>query len=399
MLSAQERWGGMAGYSTVTDGTAKEGIGDGALGVPVDDPCQITLTFNGEAAEYFRLWVVQTLLCIVTLGLYSPWAKVRKARWFAQHTLLLGHRFDYHGRPGPILVGRLVALVLVVLWTNAFDFSFGLGVATLVMVALIGPYLFGSAQRFRLANTSWRGMRFDFQAQRRDLYRIGLPAIVLWGSGGLLAGLGASNRVLVGSALLLALLAPFFHARLKRLQHAQATFAGRRFRCSVKVESFYGLYLKALGVLAASGLIGMGLFTIGVGIVREAERSPQFSFGSVLSGLFVALFAWLLTWPYWASRVQRMVWGRTRWGPVRFRGTLSAKRLWAVVLGGPLLTLVTAGLAWPFLAVWVARARVESLQVFASKPLSQLDLVSEVAPAVGATGDAAADLFGLDLGW
>lgn len=40
-----------------------------------------TLRFTGTGAEYFRIWVVHLLLTLLTLGLYSAWAKVRKARW------------------------------------------------------------------------------------------------------------------------------------------------------------------------------------------------------------------------------------------------------------------------------------------------------------------------------
>ena len=38
------------------------------------------LTFDGPAAEYFRIWIVNLLLTLLSLGVYSAWAKVRKAR-------------------------------------------------------------------------------------------------------------------------------------------------------------------------------------------------------------------------------------------------------------------------------------------------------------------------------
>lgn len=36
------------------------------------------LTFTGTGAEYFGIWIVNLLLTIVTLGIYSSWAKVRR---------------------------------------------------------------------------------------------------------------------------------------------------------------------------------------------------------------------------------------------------------------------------------------------------------------------------------
>lgn len=37
--------------------------------------------FTGNGREYFRIWIVNTLLTILTLGIYSAWAKVRKKRY------------------------------------------------------------------------------------------------------------------------------------------------------------------------------------------------------------------------------------------------------------------------------------------------------------------------------
>jgi hypothetical protein len=42
--------------------------------------------FRGEAREYFRIWIVNLALGIVTLGVYSAWAKVRSERYFYGNT-------------------------------------------------------------------------------------------------------------------------------------------------------------------------------------------------------------------------------------------------------------------------------------------------------------------------
>ena len=78
--------------------------------------------FTGRGAEYFRLWAVNLLFTLLTLGVYSAWAKVRKARYFRQNTRLDGHVFDFHGRPVAIFRGRLIALVLFGAYSWAFNF-------------------------------------------------------------------------------------------------------------------------------------------------------------------------------------------------------------------------------------------------------------------------------------
>ena len=36
--------------------------------------------FTGSGGEYFRVWIVNVLLTIVTLSLYTPWARRRTAQ-------------------------------------------------------------------------------------------------------------------------------------------------------------------------------------------------------------------------------------------------------------------------------------------------------------------------------
>src|SRR6218665_2252126 len=45
------------------------------------------LAFTGGTGAYFRVWIVNLLLCCVTLGLYTPWARQRTAQYFYRHTL------------------------------------------------------------------------------------------------------------------------------------------------------------------------------------------------------------------------------------------------------------------------------------------------------------------------
>src|SRR5262249_53609098 len=118
--------------------------------------------FTGRGAEYFRLWVVNLLFTLLTFGVYSAWAKVRKARYFRQNTRLDGHVFDFHGRPGAIFRGRLIALVLFAAYSWSFDFSRIAGLVTAALLCVSGPWLFLRAQQFLLANTSYRGLRFGF---------------------------------------------------------------------------------------------------------------------------------------------------------------------------------------------------------------------------------------------
>jgi uncharacterized membrane protein YjgN (DUF898 family) len=143
--------------------------------------------FTGRGGEYFRIWAVNLLLTLATLGIYSAWAKVRKTRYFWQNTRLNGHVFDFHGRALPILRGRVVALALLLAYTWSFEFSRTAGLATVALLLAIGPWLFVKAQQFKFGNTSWHGLRFGFVATPRQGYRTVVPVLVLWLSGAVVA--------------------------------------------------------------------------------------------------------------------------------------------------------------------------------------------------------------------
>src|ERR1051326_346313 len=76
--------------------------------LPVETPTAHTarFVFHGDAREYFRIWIVNALLSVCTLGIFSAWASVRTRRYLRGNTELLGHRFDYTADPRGILTGR-----------------------------------------------------------------------------------------------------------------------------------------------------------------------------------------------------------------------------------------------------------------------------------------------------
>ena len=62
-------------------------------------PQEMPFEFKGTASQYFGIWIVNLLLTIITLGIYTPWAKVRTKRYFYGNTLLDGSPFDYLASP------------------------------------------------------------------------------------------------------------------------------------------------------------------------------------------------------------------------------------------------------------------------------------------------------------
>ena len=363
------------------------------------------MRFSGIGSEYFRIWVVNMLLTLLTLGIYSAWAKVRKARYFLQNTQLDGHAFDYHGDPKAILLGRVVALALLLCYSFAFDVSRAAGVVMVVVMCAIGPWLFMRAQRFRLANTSWRGLRFGFDARPREAYRVVLLPLVIWFSSGLTAAFVGTTRdfeytagAMAAAVVLTLVLTPWMHHRLKSYQHARAYYGNQAFAFVAATRSFYAIYGIAVLLMIVGALLGFGMIVAWTWVgaptpyVSDESRAMAFIVGGVLG-----LCVFLIAWPYFAARMQKVVWRHTRLGDVRFRTRIDASPLAKLTLRNVLLTLVTLGLYWPFAAVALARYRVECMSIESPRPLGELAHATHAAPGAAA-GDAVLDTFGLDIG-
>jgi uncharacterized membrane protein YjgN (DUF898 family) len=368
-----------------------------ATGTVVTMPLNTHLVFTGTGAEYFRIWIVHTLLTLLTLGVYSAWAKVRKERWFAQHTLLLGDAFDYHGQPRRILLGRAIMLAFLIAYTAAVGWSPTAAVVVIGVLLVMGPALYGAAQRFRLANTSWRGLRFGFEASAPRVYAVGVPFVLVWTSSTLWEGMNGSPLALGAISLASGLAWPAVHAALKTVQHRSARYGEQGFVFQPATGAFYRLYITTglVGVVggAIGGLLG-GMLAAGLAFSRGADYGP---YATIVYRLAPIVLGYVAAGPFFMARLQQIVWSRTSCGPLRLGSTIRPGRLRMLMLGNVLLVVLTAGLYWPFAAVAIARYRVDSITVESHGPLPVIS--AQRRGSRNALGDAAADLFGLDLGW
>ncbi|MBI5005487.1 MAG: DUF898 domain-containing protein [Nitrosomonadales bacterium] len=332
--------------------------------------------FTGKGWEYFRIWIVNLLLTIVTLGIYSAWAKVRRLQYFYRNTRLDGGSFEYHGTPMAILKGRLIAFGLLIGYNAAFEFDPMIGLAVGGLLALVMPWMLMRSLCFKLYNSSYRGLRFGFAGSSRGAYR----AFLLYP---LLAG------------LTLYLLAPLAHQRIKQYQFDNSRFGNTAFRFGASPRGFYILYLSALAVMVGSVLLAIALaMMLGSG----ASGPAGFAAGFMLAGPFlmlIMLVAMLVVTSLFSAYMQNLVWGNTELGPHRFFSQVSARRLLWVRVSNFIGIALTLGLFTPFAAVRMARLQLESMGLAISGDLS--GFVADQQQQATAAGQEAAEMFDVDI--
>lgn len=376
---------------------------------PTGQVHQLSIEFTGSGSEYFRIWIVNLLLMLVTFGIYYPWAKVRRLRYFHANTLVGGEPLGFHADPKKLLKGYFLVGVMFALYSAAGKFSALAGFLAFVIVVAISPALLKSSMQFRLANTSWRGLRFRFKGSVGGAYRavvpLFVPSLVI-----LAAVVGVVNPgkpptwylATLGIVFIVTLAVfPWLLWNLKQYQHNHYALASLQTTFKATLGSFYGLFFKALGVV----LLPIGVvIAVAVAAVFSGHASPRamltpgMIFFLVIASFLVSASTVIMAKPYFTSRLQNLVWTRTGNTTLRFVSELRLGSLLWLTVKNWLLVVLTFGLYWPFAAIAVTRLRLEAVTV-----KTRIDpelLVSQIQSAEGeAAGDAAGDLFGLDIGF
>lgn len=365
---------------------------------------QLGIRFVGSGSEYFRIWIVNLLLTLVTLGLYYPFAKTRRLKYFYGATEVGGHPLSFHGRPWAMFRGYLVAMLLFIVYSAAGYVSPVVGVVALAALVLLWPLLWHSSLRFRLANTGWRGLRMRFTGTRGGAYKaLLLPGTLLVILFGILAAVGQTplnrleNRALFHALwltylALFVLMPPYGLWLVKRYQHGHLALADERSAFDVRPGKFFGLYALTFLIGLLMGVVFVVLLLLG---------SRVFSALPTWMMVALALIAYLLVLcvvgGYFMAQLQNLVWNGTRSPGLAFRSALPASALIKLWFKNWLLTLLTVGLYHPYAKVASARLRLEAVTLLATLNVDEL-MAAQDANAATATGDAAGDLFGLDFG-
>ncbi len=368
-----------------------------------------TIAFTGSGSEYFRIWIVNLLLTLVTVGIYFPFAKVRRLRYFYGNTVVDGHPMAFHGKPMAMLRGYALMTLLFMLYAGVSNLSPWAGIAVVVLLVGVWPRLFRASMQFRMANTSWRGIRFRFLGDVKDAYVAFAPLMVLSAVfliGGLFQQTDESNTAPVWLQLVLglgstvaSLAFPYGMWKVKQYQHTGYEYAGERSRFIPGAGSYYRIGFEA-GALAIGCFVVAGILVAVVAGMGMAVLANKLQTGAPLAIAMVVLayvsFITIMQ-TFYAARMQNLIWNGTYTPLVQCQSELKFRQLFAVNLKNWALVVCTLGLYWPFAAVAAARLRLEAVHLQISPAF---DAVVATPPSAmdNAVGEAAGDLFGIDFG-
>ena len=330
-------------------------------------------SFTGSGLDYFKLWIVNLLMTIVTVGLYSPWATVRNKQYLYNSTQFDNESFAYLATPMQVLKGRAIAFCLFILYLLLTTVSPNAAGFLFLILAALGPLMVHLSMRFNLRNTSYRHVRFGYSGS-------------------------------IGKAYLLFALYPFlsiftlglaFPAVLKLQQEYLAShikWGNRQFSAQLSYKTFYGAFAIYFGGMIAV-FIAFAMFGFLFGVPQtDASWAPHFGFvfGLISYGAFFLLVfvtQGIVTRHIYNSVVLDDVTVKSTLEPLTF-GWLNITNIVAIVL--------TVGLAYPWAKVRMLNYKLTTLST--DDPTSLIDTVTEQQDSPSAVAEEVSNAFHLDAG-
>lgn len=371
------------------------------------DPVENRFRFTGTGAEYFAIWIVNLLLSIITLGIYSAWAKVRREQYFHRNTLLDDQPFEYTGDPVRILIGRIVALVVIGAGTALQEVNVTLALAVTAVFFLIFPWVVVRSLRFRARNTRYRNLAFSFTGTTWDaikayfwIYVALLPVVVamtvmypelqaLEANPEMAKSPGFTNSMLMlagaglASVVLFLVLWPAYQCHVRAFLHRHIRYGNAQGGFDAPVSAFYGAVFRTFGVgLLTLVLIGIIVF------VAQTVNQPWL--------MLLAYPVLFLPQAAYTVHLTNVAYDHASIGGNGFAADLRVAPMAWLLFTNLLLLVVTLGLAWPWIKVRLARYRLEHTSLFLV-PGTVDAILGEVQKNPSALGEEAAEFLDFDI--
>ena len=331
--------------------------------------------FHGTTGEFFKIWIVNIMLSIVTLGIYSAWAKVRTRQYFYSNTLLMKTPFDYLANPVKILKGRLVAFAVILIYSFSPMISPMLQLAIMILVIPLFPWIIIKALKFNLYNSAYRNIRFHFSAEylKALWVFIGLPILI---------------------AFSLGLAYPYFAKERKKFIIDNSAYGTSQFELSATTSQFYSIYMKTSGVtLLTFVLIAVFSYAFQL-LVSFQENDVRFILPALMLLLFVPFL--VIVYGYLYTALANLVINHTHLKQYQFESYLETATMCWLYFSNTLAIIFSLGLLIPWAMIRTARYRISCMSLITD--IAPDAFIAAEAERADAIGEELGDLLDIDIG-
>lgn len=336
--------------------------------------------FRGTARQWFGIWIVNLMLTILTLGIYSAWAKVRTKKYFYQHTFVADRNFDYHATGLQILIGRIIVVAAFAVYALLSNIMPLVALGILVVFFFFFPVLIVRSMRFNAQMSSWSNVRFGFHGRPMEAMKIyilypilvALTAYTTW---------------------------PILDRAMKRFTMGNHSLGRSAFDLNVSLRPFYGAALAAIAWVLAVGIITVMLFASQITSLDLAalENDPAAATGMIVALYVFAFVGFFPAYTIYQAFIRNTVFnGLSLDGRHQFASDINPIALVWIAITNAFLVVISLGLLLPYTHVRMTRYLSDHTVLI---PGGSLDhFLAGAQMQTGAIGDAYTDLEAIDVG-
>ena len=400
----------------------------------MSDQDRVSLEFKGSGSEYFKIWIVNLFLSILTLGIYSAWAKVRRKRYLYGNTSIKGASFEYHASPITILKGRLIAVALLIVYSVLSELFPLVGFFLLILLFAFIPWIVWRSLRFNARMTSLRNVHFSFKGRlgKSYLFYLVIPFIfpLLISS---LFSFGYSVLVyeypienfynyfsdlinfpdyypteililIVGSVSMYLLMIPYVQKIKMSYYMNNSCFGQGKFSSNISASKFYLIDILTFLVTAAVFLFPIMIFLLIYGFTFFDYGSEFLDNVNSIVPVFFIFVAYVfmlssvfLSTAFFTAKLRNYVYSNTQLNDnISVNSNLNTWSLFWLYLSNFFLMIFTVGLAYPLTIIRKTKYMAETVSVNNVEAFSQF--VSQQEQQQSALGEEIGEAFDVGSG-
>jgi len=365
--------------------------------VPSPHQTEIDITWSGSPWKLVGLSFVNTLLMILTLGIYGFWGRTEVRRRIWSSVRLNGEPLRYTGTGKELMLGFLVVfgvvLFPVLAITVAVIITFGPEsmAARVVQFALYVVFFFlvgmavYRARRYRLSRTNWRGIRGTMIGSSLRYALIAFATVILY-------------------PLTIGWIAPWRANMLQRRLTRETVFGNQQLGYDGTSGPLYARYavvwIGTIAILAGAGFAIFGM--LGPKLLSLAEAAASGAppvqltareIASVLGILFGAFCLWSIVSAWYRASMANHFARSTTYQAARFSLAIGPGGLIWLFLSNLFLIVFTLGILRPVAEARMARYLVERMRLNGPVDLAE---IAQSEAALGRTGEGLAQAFDVD---
>ncbi len=314
--------------------------------------------FRGDGMEYFKIWIVNILLTIVTLGIYSAWAKVRNNRYFYSNLYVDNDNFRYLADPITILKGRLIALTALIAYYVASIFLPIVAIVLAIALFFAVPYFINQSVAFTNRMSSYKNIQFRFKGSYGQAFMV----VYIWPILGMLT---------------LGILYPLALLKANEYFVRNSAYGTSHFDFNATYKDYGMIFLTVLGIA----------IVVGAPIAILTYFVPAISVISPL--VFIVMYFALIV--YVIVSFTNLFYASLSLVEHKFEANLTVPAQAKVILINLLLTIVTFGLYLPAAKVRMTKYICSCLTLHASGSLDNFSAAEK--ESISALGEEFGQVF------